>query len=95
MNERFSTEFSEEDKVHLRQLRDKLIGDEDLSKKVQNNPKESVAEIFDDYFDNVLDDLLHSHVDFYKKVNDNDSLKGRLRDQLLDLIYKEQRAVES
>ena len=91
LNERFSTEFSEDDRVPLRHLRDKLIENEDLSKKVKNNPKESVAEVFDEYFDNELDDLFNSYVDFYKKVNDNDSLKGRLKDQLLNLIYKEQK----
>ena len=94
LNERFSTEFSESDKVPLQHLKDNLINNEDLSKKVQNNPKEAVAEIFDGYFDDELEDLFTSYVDFYKKVNDDDSLKESLKNELLNLIYKENRAIK-
>ena len=90
LNERFATDFTEEDKVPLQHLKDSLINNEELSQRVQNNPKEAVAEVFDDYFDEELNDLF-KFVDFYRKVNDNDELKGRLKDQLLNLIYKEQR----
>ena len=95
LNERFSTDFTEEDKVPLQHLRDKLFNNEDLSKKVQNNPKSSVEEVFDNYFDDELNELFNSYVEFYKKVNDNDSLKGRLKDQLLNLIYKENNTVNA
>ena len=58
--------------------------------KVENNPKENVAAIFDRIFDKELVKIFQSNENFYNKINQNNELKERLRDDLLDFVYEEE-----
>jgi len=89
LNEAFKTDFTEEDKVVLKRVKDKLLADEDLKQKIENNPKSSIEEIFDEYFDEVLSEILTSNFNFFNKINSNEKLKKMLRRKLLDALYDE------
>ena len=89
LNEAFKTDFTEEDKVVLKRVKDKLQTNEGLREKIDNNPKSSIEEIFDDYFDEVLSEILTSNFNFFKKINNNEKLKKMLRRKLLDALYEE------
>ena len=91
LNEAFNTDFSDEDKVFLKRVKDNMMSNEELANKIQNNSKENVAAIFDKYFDKELNNLIKSNFDFFKKINDNDLLREDLKRQLLDAVYDEKK----
>jgi hypothetical protein len=49
-----------------------------------------VAAIFDRIFDKELVKIFQSNEKFYNKINQNNKLKKRLRDDLLDFVYEEE-----
>ncbi len=91
LNEAFNTDFSDNDKVLLKLIKDNLLDNEDLAEKIKNNSKENVAAIFDTYFSDVLNSLINSNFAFYRKIMDNEVLRDKLKLLLLDAIYEEQK----
>jgi type I restriction enzyme R subunit len=66
-----------------------LQNNEELKNKIKNNSRENVLAIFDNYFDDVMIEILNNNTDFYKKVVDNEKIKSRLKDNLFHMIYNE------
>lgn len=89
LNEAFATDFGEEDKLFLTQMADNMLSDEYLVNKVNENPKENVAAIFDKIFEKELVKIFESNFDFYNKITNNDQLRDRLKNDLLDYMYEE------
>ena len=90
LNEAFSTDFTDTDRLLVSQITGNMLSDEDLMNKVRNNPKENVAAIFDKFFDKELVNIFNSNESFYNKINTNEQLRDRLKRDLLDLVYEEQ-----
>ena len=91
LNEAFNTDFSDNDRVLLKLIKDNLLDNEELAEKIKNNSKENVAAIFDTYFSDVLNSLINSNFAFYRKIMDNEVLRDKLKLLLLDAIYEEQK----
>lgn len=94
LNEAFKTEFTDADRLFLKQVKDNMMSNEELSTKVRNNPRENVEAVFDRYFDQEMNNLLHSNFEFFRKINDNEQLRTRLKRLLLDAVYDEQIATD-
>lgn len=90
LNEQFGTDFTEEDTLFVSQMTTNMLANDDLMNKVHNNPKENVAAIFDKFFMEELVNIYQNNESFYNKINKNEGLKERLRQDLLDLVYKEE-----
>lgn len=90
LNEAFSTDFTDADRLLVSQITGNMLSDDDLMNKVRNNPKENVAAIFDKFFDKELVNIFNSNESFYNKINTNEQLRDRLKRDLLDLVYEEQ-----
>ena len=90
LNEAFKTDFSDDDRLFLKQVKDNMMANGELANRVRNNSKENVGAVFDKYFDQELTGLLQNNLEFFKKINDNEQLKNRLKDLLLDAVYEEQ-----
>ena len=90
LNEAFATDFGEEDKLYLTQIANNMLADDELMNKVKHNPKENVAAIFDKIFDKELVNIFMSNEKFYNKINSNEQLRERLKEDLLDYVYEEQ-----
>ena len=90
LNEAFATDFSESDRIIVTQITSRMLSDEELMNKVRNNPKESVAAIFDRFFTNELVHIFKSNKSFYEKIFSNEQLKDKLKNDLLDFVYEEQ-----
>ncbi|MCL2115040.1 MAG: type I restriction endonuclease [Methanobrevibacter sp.] len=93
LNDAFGTDFTDENKVFLKQVKDNMLANEELSNKIANNSKENVEAIFDKYFDKEMLFLLQNNLDFFKKIEANEKLKEKLRKELLDLVYEEKKKV--
>ena len=90
LNEAFATDFGEEDKLYLTQIANNMMNDDNFINKVKHNPQENVAAIFDKIFNKELVNIFTSNEKFYNKVNSNDNLREKLKQDLLDYIYEEQ-----
>ena len=90
LNEAFATEFTDSDRLLVSQITGNMLSDDELMNKVRNNPKESVAAIFDKFFNKELVNIFNSNKSFYDKIINNDQLRERLKHDLLDLVYEEQ-----
>lgn len=92
LNEAFGTNFSEDDKVLLKQVKNHMANNEELTKRIQNNSKENVEAVFGDYFEDELNHLMTKNFDFFQRISDNEKLRTNLQRMLLDLLYEEKRA---
>jgi type I restriction enzyme R subunit len=71
LNERFGTDFSEEDKVFIRQLEQRLASDPALEASIKVNPPEDARLTFDQIANDKLQDMVDSNFKFYKQITDN------------------------
>lgn len=90
LNERFGTDFTEEDKVFIRNLEQKLAGDQALVAAIRANPPENARLAFDHVANDRLQDMVDANFKFYKRITDDkdfgkfffDWLFDRFRDSL-------------
>ncbi len=71
LNQRFGTDFTEEDKVFIEQLERRLAEDPALTASVRVNPPENARLTFDYVVTDRLQDMVDSNFKFYKRVTDD------------------------
>jgi type I restriction enzyme, R subunit len=71
LNERFGTDFTEEDKVFIRQLEQRIANDPALEASIKVNPPEDARLTFNQVVNDKLQDMVDSNFKFYKQVTDN------------------------
>ena len=71
LNERFGTDFSEEDNVFIEQLEQRLSGDSALTASVRANTLENARLTFDHVVNDRLQDMVETNFTFYKRVTDD------------------------
>lgn len=71
LNQRFGTEFTEEDRVFIKQLEEKLAGDAALEASVRVNPLENARLTFDYVVNDKLQEMIDSNFKFYKQITDD------------------------
>lgn len=71
LNERFGTDFTEADKVFIRQLEQRLAADPALEASIKVNPPEDARLTFNQVVNDKLQDMVDSNFKFYKQVTDN------------------------
>jgi len=87
LNKAFGTDFTGDDKLFLAGIKNHLMENEGLKKKIKNNSKRKVKVIFDSYFNEEMKTLLNNNIEFYKRIVDNEKLKSQLKSLLFDSIY--------
>jgi type I restriction enzyme R subunit len=71
LNDRFGTDFSDEDKVFIEQLESRLISDPVLENSLQVNTPENFRLTFDNVVNDVVQEMIDSNFKFYKQINDD------------------------
>lgn len=89
LNDAFGTDFTDDDRVFLERVKENLLSNDELVKKMEHNSPENVRAVFDKYFNQEMTGLLNSNMDFYKRVVDNDKLRDKLKLALFNLLYEE------
>ncbi|WP_231493642.1 hypothetical protein [Methanobrevibacter arboriphilus] len=79
LNDAFGADFSDDNKVFLKQVKDNMLSNEELTNKILNNSKENVEAIFDRYFNKEMLNLLNTNLDFYQKLSKNNELMEKLK----------------
>lgn len=89
LNDAFGTDFTDDDKIFLGRVKDNLLENKELLNKMEHNSKENVKAVFDKYFNQEMNKLLNSNMNFYKRIVDNEKLRKILKTALFDLLYFE------
>lgn len=84
LNERFGTDFSDEDKVFIQQFEAKLADDPALAASMRVNAPENARLTFDHVATDKLQDMIDTGFKFYKQVNDNPEFAKFLFDVLFE-----------
>ena len=88
INEKFSTHFSDTDKVVADTLLSRLKQDRDMKDEVKNNPRENVWYAFERKFNEQLQSILEENFDFYKKLNNDANIKEEMMKQMFISLYE-------
>jgi type I restriction enzyme R subunit len=84
LNEHFGTDFTEEDKLCLAQIEQRLAYNTALEASVRVNPPENARLTFEIVVNDLLQDMIDGHFKFYKHVNDDPDFAKTL----LDLLFE-------
>jgi type I restriction enzyme R subunit len=88
LNQRFGTEFTEEDRVFIEQLEAKLASDPALEASVRVNPRENARLTFDQVANDRLQEMLDSNFKFYKQIADDREFAQFFLTWLFDRYYR-------
>lgn len=89
INERFGTDFSEEDRVFIQQLEQKLAKDSALETSIQVNTPENARLTFDHVANDKIQEMIDTNFKFYKQITDNPAFEKFLLDWMFER-YKQQ-----
>ena len=89
VNDRYGTDFSEEDRVILDNLSQRLEKDKALEGSIKNNTRETAKVKFNEAFQRELVKLYKEHFEFYKKVNSNNESKKHLVEKMFSNFYNQ------
>lgn len=92
LNERFGTNFSEDDKVFLEHLEGKLATDEALDAAVKVNTPENARLTFDHVANDKIQELIDTNFKFFKQINDDTEFGTFLLDWLFDRYQRKKSA---
>ena len=71
MNERFGTKFTEQDKVFIQQLEERIANDRALADSILVNPLQDARLTFDHVVNDRLQEMIDTNFKFYKQVTDD------------------------
>ena len=84
VNNTYGNNLTDEDKVDLSRLNQRLIENPEIEKYMTaNNSNENKRNFFKEQFEGMMVDYVHERLEFYKKMEDNPSMK----DSIFQMIY--------
>ncbi|MBN1993098.1 MAG: hypothetical protein JW953_10375 [Anaerolineae bacterium] len=89
LNERFGTEFDEGDKVFFAELKTRMANHEGIQHSAQVNTRDHVRLLFESLFPGVLQTMIDSNFDLYKRINDEADFRKIVIAMLFEEVYKE------
>lgn len=84
LNDRFGTNFCEDDKVFIEQLESRLIGDPVLENSLQVNTRQNFRLTFDNVVNEVVQEMIDANFKFYKQINDDEQFARTFFDWLFE-----------
>jgi type I restriction enzyme R subunit len=89
INRRFGTDFTEGDLVFLAELKTRLAANESLQASAKVNTRENVQLFHDALFDAVLQTMIDSNFEMFKRINDNEEFGRLVREKIFGQVYQE------
>jgi type I restriction enzyme R subunit len=84
LNEHFGTDFTEDDKLCIREIEQRLATNEALEASVRVNPPDNARLTFNHVVNDMLQDMIDGHFKFYKQVNDDPEFEKTFLDWLFE-----------
>ena len=94
LNERFGLDLGPEHRVTLSQMMEKLDGDAALDAAARVNTRENVRLTFDHKVEQVIQEIVESNFDLYKRITDDRSFGEVIKDLLFDQYLRGHRNAE-
>jgi type I restriction enzyme, R subunit len=94
LNERFGLNLGPEHKVTLAQMMERLDDDAGLDAAARANTRENVRLTFDQKVEHVIQEIVDQNFELYKRITDDRSFGGALKDFLFDHYLREHRDAE-
>jgi type I restriction enzyme R subunit len=94
LNERFGLHLGPEHRVTLGQMMDKLDADAALDASARVNTRENVRLTFDQKVEHVIQEIVESNFDLYKRITDDRAFGETVKDFLFDQYLREHRQAE-
>jgi len=88
LNERFGTDFTEEDRVFIQSLEERLVADPALVASIRANTPENARLTFDYVVTDRLQDMVDTNFKFYKRITDDREFSRYFLDWLFDRLRK-------
>jgi type I restriction enzyme R subunit len=88
LNERFGTDFTEEDRVFIQSLEERLVTDPALVASIRANTPENARLTFDYVVTDRLQDMVDTNFKFYKRITDDREFSKYFLDWLFDRLRK-------
>jgi type I restriction enzyme R subunit len=86
VNKVYGVNLTEEDKLDLLNLNKRLIQNTEIQKYMNDdNSEENKKNYFRKEFENIIVDYVNERIDFYKKMDDNQSMKN----SILQMMYQD------
>lgn len=89
LNERFGTEFDEGDRVFFAELKTRMANHESIQHSAQVNTRDHVRLLFESLFPGVLQTMIESNFDLYKRITDETDFRKIVMGMLFEEVYKE------
>ena len=93
LNERFGTDFKEEDRQFLETLEEKLDADAGMAASFAVNTRENARLTFDHKVRDHVQDMIDTNFKFFKQINDKPEFANFLNDLLFDRYAERKSAV--
>jgi type I restriction enzyme R subunit len=94
LNERFGLNLGPEHRVTLSQMMDKLDADPALDASARVNTRENVRLTFDQKVEHVIQEIVDSNFDLYKRITDDRPFGDAIRNFLFDQYLRAHRQAE-
>jgi type I restriction enzyme R subunit len=94
LNERFGASLTEEDRVTLRHVAQRLEEDNALDASARVNTRENARLTFDHKFNDIFQEIINSNFDLYRRATDDESFGTALKDYLFDQYLRRHREVK-
>lgn len=88
VNEKYGTNFTDDDRIIADKLSQKLMQNENLEGSINRNARDIAKVKFDELFEKELVQMVNNHFDFYQKVNDDQDTRSYLKDRIFDMVYR-------
>jgi len=83
INSKYSVNLNDDDRVNLESVRKRIFEDKEISKYMNGkNSEQNKEDYMKKQFDTVMLEFLNSRFDFFKKIDDDDSLKKLIFDKI-------------
>ena len=94
LNDRFGVELGPEHRVTLGQMMEKLDADNSLDAAARVNTRDNVRLTFDHKVEKVIQEIVDSNFDLYKRITDDQSFGEVIKDLLFDQYVRNHRNAE-
>ena len=94
LNERFGVQLGPEHRVTLGQMMDRLTDDPALDAASRVNTRENVRLTFDHKVDQVIQEIVDSNFDLYKRITDDPAFGEVIKNLLFDQYLRNHRSAE-
>lgn len=89
LNERFGTNFTENDYLSREQVKEDMLNSEDIRQKALNNTKENFKFAFEKSFMDFVIDRMGSNQEFFMKILENEEFKTVIMEDMMNEVYVE------